>query len=234
MMMIHRESLTDKVIKMNWYEELGNWVDPLYNLLESDYIDHLVTFIEHKYNSKAEIYPPKKNLFKPFYQCDYTDFKVVIIGNNAPLSKEASGIGFGMNDKYSTLPSTLGSMKDCIKETIYGSKIKHVHFDTTLEDIAGQGVLFLNTSMTTESKESHEIYWKKFIRTIIQHISKEKENIVFAFINSDNDYLKAEIDNSKHLIVENTGSYIPAYSQFFVKIDEYINSKYGKHDYIQW
>ena len=233
-MMIHKESLTDKVIKVNWYEELGNWVDPLYSLLESDYMDHLVTFLEQKYKSKAEIYPSRKNLFSSFYQCGYEDLKVVIIGNNAPLTKEASGVGFGISNKYTTLPSTLGSMRDCIKETVYGSNVKNVYFDTTLEDISGQGVLFLNTSMTIESKGSHEIYWKKFIRSVIQHINNKKENIVFAFINSDNDYLKKEIDTSKHLIVENTGSYIPCYSQFFVKIDEYINSKYGKNDYIQW
>lgn len=237
MILSHKESLTGRQLKYNWGRCIGDWIDPLYNLLETDYVDNLVTFIDQKYKSGKDIFPNEFNLFKAFHFCRYSDLKVVIISNNAPLTKEASGIGVGINipeGKIVNLPPMLNSIKECIDDTVYGHIKNEVSFDTSLQDIAEQGVLFLNTSLTTEITQSHKEMWKGFIRETIKTINKEKKDVIFVFLNSDNEELEKFIDLQKHYILRNTGGILPFYSTIFTKIDDIIEEKYGSQSYIQW
>jgi len=236
MILSHKESLTGNAIKMNWQYEIGGWTDPLVSLLESDYIDDLVTFIDQKYKESKLVYPKRNRLFKPFQYCKYDELKVVMISTTPPITEKGSGIGFGINtsDENETLPSFLESFKTVIKESLYKTATGSICFDTTLQDFAEQGVLFLNTSMTREVNNDHQIIWRNFIRQIIKTISKEKQNIIFVFLNGDNEKFEKYIDIKKHYILRNSGPVLPHFSNIITKIEDIILDKYGSREYIQW
>jgi uracil-DNA glycosylase len=236
MVLVHKESLTNRRISINWQKDIGDWVDPLYSLLESDYIDDLVTFIQQKYLQSEHVYPKKSRLFKPFQYCKYDELKVVMISNNAPISEYASGFGFGINsfDEKALLPNLLESLKILIKESLYPSIKGTIFFDSTLQDYAEQGVLFLNTSLTVEANESHSDIWRNFVRQVIKTISKEKDNIIFVFLNGENELFEKYIDVNKHYILRNAGSTLPHYSNIISKIEDIILCKYGSREHIQW
>lgn len=239
MMLIHRETLTDKILKVNWSKQIGDWFDPLYSLLESDYMDHLVTFIEQKYFNTRNVYPSKDNLFNPFRYCRYDELKVVFITDNAPLSSKASGVGIGIHqdkDDYfdAVLPSALQSMKSCISDTIYSSINGDISFDASLIDIAEQGVLFLNLSMTIDHKESHSIVWKNFIRQVVKTVNNNKQNIVFVFLTKEAKYLEKYIDLKKNYLLKEDSGELSFFNNVFNKIDDIIDEKYSRNEYIQW
>lgn len=235
MILAHKESLTNKVIKVNWQLEIGDWIDPLFSLLESEYMDDLVTFINEKYKSTKFIYPKRNRLFKPFQYCKYKDLKVVMISTNCPISEKASGFGFGLNtnDDNENLPPFLNSFKTVIKSNLYSNSTGSVYFDTSLQEFAEQGVLFLNASMTRECNESHEVIWQHFIRETIKTINKEKKGIVFVFLNSDNERFEKYIDTTKNYILRNSGNTLPIYSNLISKIEDIILDKHPQ-GYIQW
>ena len=53
--------------------------------------------------------------------------------------------------------------------------------ETDFIDLAKQGILFLNSALTVESKKpgSHLKLWEPFTNYIIDYISKNSENIIF-------------------------------------------------------
>lgn len=233
-MLLHKESLTDNMIKMNWDLEIGDWVEPLYSLLESDYLDDLVTFINEKYKQNEFVYPKRNKLFKPFKSCKYNELKVVMISSTPIISEKSSGLGFGVfSNNDDSLPVILENFKIVIKESLY-PKSENVYFDTTLQDFAEQGVLFLNTSMTTEVNENHNIIWRNFIREVIKTINNNNQDIIFVFLNSENEIFEKYIDVKKNYILRNSGSTLPHFSPIITKIEDIILDKYGSREYIQW
>lgn len=234
-MLLHKESLTGTMIKLNWDKEIGDWFDPLYSLLESDYVDDLVSFINEKYKENKFVYPKRSRLFKAFESCKYSELKVVMISSSPAMTERSSGIGFGIitNNEEDPLPAALENLKIVIKENLYKNS-ENVYFDTSLQEVAEQGVLFLNTSMTREVNDNHHVIWRNFIRQVIKTISKGNKDIVFVFLDGENERFEKYIDIKKHYILRNAGTVLPSYSQIINKVENIILDKYGSREYIQW
>ena len=237
MILIHKESLTNKDIKFNWGLNLNTWVNPLTSLLESDYTDDLVSFIEQKYKSPTIVYPKKFRIFNTFKHCNYDDLKLVFISNNPPISEYASGIGFGLNSINTdphNIPVLLKNFKKLIKNSFYNNISGELPFDNGLQELAEKGVLFLNTSLTVEANENHKLIWKNFVRNVIHHISSAKKDIVFVFLNNENDYFEKYIDSSKHYIYKNENPILDPSDNILCKVDDILDHKYKTYNTIDW
>lgn len=85
------------------------------------------------------------DIFKMFNLTQYTNVKVVIIGQDPyPSIGKATGLAFSVN-KGIAIPASLGNMFKSIKRDTK-EDVKFVHGDLT--PWAEQGVLLLNTFLT--------------------------------------------------------------------------------------
>lgn len=223
---------------VNWKYEIGlDWYTALTDVLGSDYIKNLNTFIEQIYLSGREIYPIKPRLFESFKQCSLLDTKIVIIDNNPVKDLRSSGIGRGIIESPTlggNRPLELRQFVNCIYETVYGNQYSPDNFDNSLYDYCDEGMLFLNASMCIERDKDYSIVWKHFIRNVIQELNKRKEKVVYLFLTGDNLDLKQYIDESKNKIIVNPFSTLMSYSTVFTQIDEYINDNYSLNHGIVW
>ena len=136
--------------------------------------------------------PKIKDVFNSFEKCNHDDLKVVMLGqdpyphviNNITT---ADGLAFSCSHTEMEQPS-LKYMFDEIQNTVVSDHIYDVDGlylrDCNLERWAKQGVLLINTALTTEVGEvgMHYELWKEFITELIMYIDNEFSNIVFVFL----------------------------------------------------
>lgn len=199
MQIIHRNNGVE--IKNDYTELLGDWCNPLVGLLVNDYMKNLIFFIDELYKQYQSVYPLKEDLFYAFKLCEYKKLKVVILGNQPFQNPKSNGLAFGAHSKAGDLPAFTESIKDCVNETVYPHNPQW--FDRTMKHWAEGGILMLNTTLTTLYGQDHEKYWRNFTREVIKTINREKENIVFIFLQPGNEHFQKYIDPKKHLILEN-------------------------------
>lgn len=150
--------------------------------------------------------PPPDSIFYCFDHFDLKDLRVIIIGQDPYINEgEAMGLCFSVSNKKPPCPP---SLKNIFKEleSEYGVK----RTSTDLTDWAKQGVLLLNTSLTTLlGKSGHHInIWKNFTKDLLISIVKEKQDIVFmlwgAFAQDIFNSVDKQNPGSKGLVLRHT------------------------------
>ena len=75
----------------------NQWTEWLHQEWKKEYFLKLSEFLKYAYETK-EIYPPKQQVFSAFQHCDYSDIKVVILGQDPYHQKgQAHGLCFSVN-----------------------------------------------------------------------------------------------------------------------------------------
>ena len=164
-------------------------------LLNHNYLQHIKSELEKNNNI---IYPDKNNIFNAFNHFNKDELKVVIIGQDCYHGPgQANGLCFSVNNGIKTPPS-LNILLEMNKDL----NIKRS--ETDFIDLAKQGILFLNSALTVESKKpgSHLKLWEPFTNYIIDYISKNSENIIFVLWGNYAKKKKVLIDLTKHYIIE--------------------------------
>lgn len=159
-------------------EQLTNsWKDLLVREAEQPYYRLLETFLERQYREET-VYPKKENIFNALQLTDYENVKVVILGQDPYHGpNQAHGLSFSV-EKGQKLPPSLKNMMKELQQDI-GCEIPE-HGDLT--SWAKQGVLLLNTVLTVQAGKanSHKGQgWEQFTNTIIEHLAKREQPIVF-------------------------------------------------------
>lgn len=121
--------------------------------------------------------PEYDNIFNFARLTKYNNIKVVIVGQDPyPQKDHANGLAFSSNS--SKIPLSLKNIYKCL----LGTKCIHKIPETSdLSSWAEQGVLLLNTSLTTlEGKSNvHSKIWAEFTDNLIHHISHNNPNTIF-------------------------------------------------------
>ena len=152
-----------------------------------------------------ETTPPKRKVINAL---KVKKVKVVILGQDPyPTRGVANGYAFAVN-KNIKIPQSLNQILKEVKETQ-----GFVKTDRTLKHWKKQGILLLNTSLTTKinSSNSHQNIWKKFIEKIIIELGKDKEIIWILWGNEAKKYEK--IINSNFIITDVHPSPLSAYKR---------------------
>ena len=175
-----------------------SWKNILQSEFKKDSFKSLTKFIKSEYQNH-QCYPEAKNVFAAFNLCNYLELKVVIIGQDPYHGKgQANGLCFSVSDGISHPPS----LKNIIKEL--KSDIGHIETDNgNFSTWAKQGVLLLNATLTVRENEpgSHQnMGWEKLTDGVIEHISKDKDQIVFLLWGKFAESKLKLIDSSKHKI----------------------------------
>lgn len=210
---------------VNYQTTIGqDWAIQLKDLINSEYMKNLQIWIDLMYKDKKDEIEPllQSNLFLPFRLCDFYETKVVIF-TDEPCMK-GSGIGQGLKT-YGIVNNSPFISK--VKQ--YGNK----YFDKTLHSIAEQGVLFLNTSLIADIDEENKysLYFKPFVRAVVEALSNENTGITFVFTNKEQFELVGDcIDKNYHHVL----NYKDDYSTMFEDINEIIQEEYNISEIIKW
>lgn len=128
-------------------------------------------------SSGATIVPDRKNIFAAL-SIDPSDVSVVVIGQDPyPTPNQATGLAFAVPPASTTLP---GSLRNIFKE-IESDTGKPSSADGSLRSWVDQGILLLNTSLTTEvgARSAHEsLGWRPIVEAILTAVAQSNPRVV--------------------------------------------------------
>lgn len=206
-----------------------SWKSRLTDEFDKPYFQTLTDFVKQEYRTQS-VYPPGKEIFRAFDWCDFSDVKVVIIGQDPYHGPgQANGLCFSVRDGIRMPPSLVNIFKE-----IQADLKKPIPASGNLERWARQGVLLLNATLTVRAGTpgSHQNKgWEIFTDAVIKKVSDEKEHVVFLLWGAYAQKKGEIIDRNKHLVLMSAHpSPFSADRGFFgckhfSKANEYLKSK---------
>jgi uracil-DNA glycosylase len=176
-----------------------SWKSILSQEFEKSYFSQLTSFVRSEYK-RYTCYPGGNEIFSAFDRCSFEDVKVVILGQDPYHGAgQANGLCFSVHESVPHPPSLMNIYKELEQDI---GKPYPVSGD--LSNWADQGVLLLNATLTVRASEagSHQRKgWEAFTDAVIQHLSKEKENLVFLLWGGYAKKKGSKIDQNKHLVL---------------------------------
>ena len=165
-----------------------------------------------KTTDSSTLCPSIKNVFKAFKLCSYNECKVIFIGQDPfPQKGVAQGVLFG--NSSDTPEDKLSPSLKVVKESVINFDIPHnlITFDPTLESWAKQGILMLNSALTTEVGKVgiHTLKWRPFVGSFLKNMSKKNPGIIYVFFGSQAKSLDTYINNNNNykLFIEHPAYY---------------------------
>jgi uracil-DNA glycosylase len=178
----------------NWHEYFEKNSAELFEI--SNKIHNKINELEN-----LEVYPPNKDIFKAFELCDIDNIKIVIIGQDCYHGKgQANGLCFSVNKDIKIPPS----LRNIYKELKNDLNIERSSND--FSNLANQGVLLLNSSLTVHEKlaGSHLNIWENFTNNVINYISNASNDPIVFILWGNYAKSKKKFINDRHYIIEGT------------------------------
>lgn len=192
------------------------WREALGVEFSKPYFKQLTDYVRMEYAKPGQhVYPPGHLIFAAFDSSPFESTKVVIIGQDPYHGPgQANGLCFSVNPGVDMPPSLINILREVHDDT--GAPMPA---DGDLSRWARQGVLLLNSSLTVRehAPKSHSgIGWEKLTDAAVTVLAEKRDNIVFILWGSDAARKGANIDRSRHLVLESPHpSPLSAYRGFF-------------------
>ena len=161
----------------------------------------LSEFLRAELKAGKTVYPPPKKIFAALDTTPFDNVKVVIIGQDPYHGpNQAHGLCFSVMPGVAFPPSLENILKEVQSEFAF-PRPDH----GCLISWARQGVLLLNSVLTVERgrPESHKGKgWEGFTDAVVDHLNRERENLVFLLWGS---YAQAKgklVDGRRHLVLK--------------------------------
>ncbi|HTN19892.1 MAG TPA: uracil-DNA glycosylase [Pelobium sp.] len=211
----------------------SSWLKVLNAEFEKPYFKKLKVFLLAEKEKGEVIYPKNTNIFNAFELTQFSEVKVVILGQDPYHgANQAHGLSFSVQKGINPPPSLRNIFKE-LQDEFPSFKIPN---NGDLTSWAKQGVLLLNATLTVSAGKpgSHQKQgWETFTDEVIKKISDLKENVVFILWGSYAQQKTALIDLKKHFVIKSTHpSPFSAHNGFFgskpfSRANEYL-TKHGK------
>ena len=169
---IAQEKLNYKLKECGWHESLKEFT-------ESESFYQIVEFLFYESVAGREFTPTLANIFRAFEECPYDKLKVVVVGQDPyPQKGVADGIAFSCSRKMKPEKSLQYIFKS-LEETC-----DIVSENASLKRWSNQGVLMLNTALTTQVQNigAHKLIWENFTKYVLTVISQRKIGIPTVFM----------------------------------------------------
>ena len=186
-------------------------------------------------------FTPAFNLvFRAFKVCKYTDLKIIMLLQD-PYCQKSVATGIALGNKEGTSDKNLSPSLNIVKEASINFEIPHnsIIFDPTLESWCKQGILMLNTALTTEVGKtgSHTMIWRGFISKLLRNISEYNSGIIYVLFGEQAKTFKPYIGKNNIILEEKHPSYYARInsrmpSTIFNEISKLTKNKYGEP--IKW
>lgn len=210
----------------DFYKDIfGDWTQ----VVDITSLEPILQFLE---KTKAPYTPASNKIFRAFWECNYSELRVVIVGQDPyPQPGIAQGIAFANAPTKGWSPSL-----QVIENTLQGDDLPFHAFDPMLIDWCRQGVLLINSAFTVEVNKigSHTMLWRPFVAKLLENLAIKKPNVVFVLLGSQAQSFTPYIAKHGCTIIEaphpayyvRTGSdYYPEKDNPFTKIDKALAEK---------
>lgn len=181
----------------------ASWAQLLQGEFEKPYFEHLVATVRGEYQGAGvPIYPQGKEIFRAMDLCPVPSVRVVILGQD-PYHQpgQAEGLSFSVPHGVRVPPSLVNIKKEIAQDLGRPSIIPDGHLMPWVE----QGVLLLNSILTVRAEQagSHRgIGWEDFTDAVIGRLAAARSGLVFMLWGSYARGKGANIDRSRHLVLE--------------------------------
>ncbi len=177
----------------------SSWKTALAGEFEQASWEALADFVRDEYRS-ATVYPPPQFVFNAFALCPFDRVRVVILGQDPYHGPgQAHGLSFSVPEGVNSPPSLQNIYKE-IRDDLGLS----IPTSGNLEHWAQQGILLLNATLTVRANTpgSHQHRgWETFTDAVIEHLSRDKEHLVFLLWGKYAQEKGVKIDRNKHLVL---------------------------------
>lgn len=153
--------------------------------------------------NKETLCPNIKDVFKAFKLCPYNKCRVIFVSQDPyPQRGVAQGVPFG--NSSDTPENKLSPSLQIIKESVINFEIPHnlITFDPTLESWAKQGILMINSALTTEVGKIgvHMMKWRPFMIAFLKQMSMINPGIIYVLFGSQAQILEPYISKNNYVL----------------------------------
>lgn len=153
--------------------------------------------------NKETLCPNIKDVFKAFKLCPYNKCRVIFVGQDPyPQRDVAQGVLFG--NSSDTPENKLSPSLQIIKESVINFEISHnlITFDPSLESWAKQGILMINSALTTEVGKIgvHMMKWRPFMIAFLKQMSMINPGIIYVLFGSQAQILEPYINKNNYVL----------------------------------
>ena len=212
-----QKKLANTLSKTAWYNVLNHFIT------KSEF-QEIVEKLIYEVEQGKRFVPKIKNTLNAFKECDLSDLKVVIIGQdpypwlykNHPDGTVADGLAFSCGHSMKIQPSL---------DYIYNAMGKEPDDrNPDLRYLANQGVLLLNSAFTVEVNKpgTHYDIWKPFMNIVIDTINYNKSDIVFILLGKVAQQFEDMISD-KHLVLKASHPASAGYNKGVWNCDDVFN-----------
>jgi len=204
-----KDKLNIEEIKLKMFDKLksNNWDKVFSSFIFSSDFDKIIMQLYNLSMEDKNFTPPLKQVFRAFEECPFDNLKVVIIGQDPyPQLGVADGISFSCSNTNNLQPSLRYILGE-VNKTVYGDN--PVSTDVDLKRWSNQGILMLNTSLTTEVGKIGQHYdiWKDFTAYLLDYLTHNKENIIYIYMGKKaQEWADLTGDNNHKLFVSHPAS----------------------------
>ncbi len=181
-----------------------SWKGFLDTEFASDYMTELRAYLKERKAQSAIVFPHSSVWFNAFSLTPLDAVKVVILGQDPYHGPgQAHGLSFSVPQGVPPPPSLKNIYKE-IDDDINAEVKLTGQRKGCLDGWAEQGVFLLNSVLTVESGQaaSHQGRgWETFTDRVIEHLSHDRENLVFLLWGSYAQKKGQVIDASRHLVL---------------------------------
>lgn len=229
-------------IKCKLIEKLtpSGWATKLRGFILSSDFDKILDKLLAERDANKRFTPPLKHVFRAFEECPEKDLKIIMIGQDPyPHFGVADGIAFSCGLTQKPQPS-LKNMFEAIEETVFQGY--PTYQDPDLTRWANQGVLMLNSALTTQLDKvgTHYDIWKDFIMYVLDMLSLTNSGLIFMLLGAKAQELESVIGQN-HYILKASHPASAAYTKtvwdcndIFNKANEILAKNNGAQYKIQW
>jgi len=169
-------------IKQKMFEKLqpSGWDKFFKSYLFSSEFTEVLTKLYKMSSEDKRFTPPLKDLFRAFEECPYNDLRLVIVGQDPyPTLGVADGISFSCSKSEKEQPSLRYMLNEV--EKLYPNG-----YDRSLDlsKWSRQGILMLNTSLTTEVGKigKHYDLWQEFTANLFDYLNHNKKELTYLYL----------------------------------------------------
>ena len=196
-------------IKNKLYNNLkaSGWARILKGFIYSKDFDNIIKELAKQSSEGKRFTPTFKNMFRAFEECPYDKLKIVVVGQDPyPTVGVADGIAFYCKNTPNLQPS-IRYILTAINDTVYNGNATSSEQDLT--KWANQGILLLNTALTTTVSKSgqHFKIWQPFTAYLFDWLNWHNSGIVYIYMGRKaEDWRDSVSDNNYKLIVSHPAS----------------------------
>ncbi len=196
-------------IKNKLYNNLkpSGWASVLKSFIYSKDFDNIIKELAKQSSEGKRFTPTFKNMFRAFEECPYDKTKVIVVGQDPyPTVNVADGIAFSCKNTPNLQPS-IRYILTAINDTVYDGNATSSEQDLTRW--ANQGILLLNTALTTTVSKSgqHFKIWQPFTAYLFDWLNWHNSGIVYIYMGKKAEEWRDSVsDNNYKLIVSHPAS----------------------------